>query len=169
MIVSLMRRTWGIHAIVLVLVLGGLLTALTLTNGSDRTGVALVMAFVWVPVAVVYSAVSTIMLLLLRPGRLAVALAHVVALGVVASPLLVPPDVATVVVPAVEAASPQPASISQRIVVRPCMPGRLGHARPRAQAAAGPQDPYTSRTSRSLATVPMASAPMRLNDASSTS
>lgn len=82
MIVSLMRRAWGIHAIVLVLVLGGLLAALALTNGGDRTGVALVMAFVWVPVAVVYSAVSTIMLLLLRPGRLAVALAHVVALGV---------------------------------------------------------------------------------------
>lgn len=77
-----MRRAWGIHAIVLVLVLGGLLAALALTNGGDRTGVALVMAFVWVPVAVVYSAMSTIMLLLLRPGQLAVALAHVVALGV---------------------------------------------------------------------------------------
>jgi len=76
------RRAWGLHAIALTLVLGGLLAALTLTNGSDRTGVALVMAFVWAPVAAVYSAVSTIILLLLRPGRLAVALAHVVALGV---------------------------------------------------------------------------------------
>lgn len=88
-VTSRMRRAWGLHAIVLLVVLGGLLAALTLTNSSDRTGVALVMAFVWIPVALVYSAVSTIMLLLLRPGRMAVAIAHVLALGLgVLAPLL---------------------------------------------------------------------------------
>lgn len=78
MIAWRMRRAWGLHTIVLVVVLGGLLTALWLETG-DR--VALAFAFVWIPVAVVYSAVSTISLLLLRPGRAAVALAHALALG----------------------------------------------------------------------------------------
>ena len=56
---------------------------------GDSTGFALVIAFVWMPVAAVYAAVSTLTLLLLRPGRMAVAIAHVLALGLgVLAPLL---------------------------------------------------------------------------------
>ena len=67
--------------------LGGLLGAMALMDRS--AGFALIVAFVWMPVAVVYAAVSTIVLLLLRPGRAAVAVAHAVALGLaVLAPLL---------------------------------------------------------------------------------
>ncbi len=84
-----MRRLWGLHAIVLAVVLGALLAALALMKRGDSTGFALVIAFVWMPVAAVYAAVSTLTLLLLRPGRMAVAIAHVLALGLgVLAPLL---------------------------------------------------------------------------------
>lgn len=82
-----MRRAWGLHAIAVVVLLGGLLGAMALMDRS--AGFALIVAFVWLPVAVVYAAVSTIVLLLLRPGRAAVAVAHAVALGLaVLAPLL---------------------------------------------------------------------------------
>ncbi|MBL8973926.1 MAG: hypothetical protein JNK56_25265 [Myxococcales bacterium] len=82
-----MRRAWGLHAIAVVVLLGGLLGAMALMDRS--AGFALIVAFVWMPVAVVYAAVSTIVLLLLRPGRAAVAVAHAVALGLaVLAPLL---------------------------------------------------------------------------------
>lgn len=82
-----MRRAWGLHAIAVVVLLGGLLSAMALMDRS--AGFALIVAFVWMPVAVVYAAVSTIVLLLLRPGRAAVAVAHAVALGLaVLAPLL---------------------------------------------------------------------------------
>jgi len=82
-----MRRAWGLHAIAVVVLLGGLLGAMALMDRS--AGFALIVAFVWMPVAVVYAAVSTIVLLLLRPGRVAVAVAHAVALGLaVLAPLL---------------------------------------------------------------------------------
>lgn len=78
-----MRRAWGLHAIAVVVLLG----AMALMDRS--AGFALIVAFVWMPVAVVYAAVSTIVLLLLRPGRVAVAVAHAVALGLaVLAPLL---------------------------------------------------------------------------------
>lgn len=73
-----MRRAWGLHAIVLLAVLGAFVVAIAVNGPGDR--VVLILAFVGMPLALVYTAVSTAMVALLRPGRPSVALAHVLAL-----------------------------------------------------------------------------------------
>ena len=71
-----MSRAWGVHGIVLVVVLAGCLALLA----SNAPSVGLVFAFVWIPFAVVYTAISTGLVAILRPGRGWVALAHALAL-----------------------------------------------------------------------------------------
>lgn len=76
-----MRRAWGLHAIVLAAVLAALLLALWLVvNEGAAGGFVLMAGFVWLPVALVYTAISTLAVALLRPGRGQVALAHAIAL-----------------------------------------------------------------------------------------
>jgi hypothetical protein len=80
-----MGRAWGVHAIVLAGVLGATLAWIA-ASGAD---LVLVAAFVWMPLALVYTALSTALVALLRPGRGWVALAHAVALALAAfAPLL---------------------------------------------------------------------------------
>lgn len=81
-----MSRSWGLHAIVLLAVLAASAAAVT-WDGGDRK--VLIVAFFWMPLALVYTAVSTAMVALLRPGRAMVALAHVIALALaIFAPLL---------------------------------------------------------------------------------
>ncbi len=78
-----MRRSWGLHAIVLVMVLAALLLAMAYTAGGfDEMGFAMLFAFFWIPFALVYTLLSTVIVRVLRPGRPRVALAHVIALAI---------------------------------------------------------------------------------------
>lgn len=82
-----MSRTWGVHAIVLVVVLGASLAYLA----SIAPDFAVAREYLWLPVAVVYAAASTTLVALFQPGRGGVAVAHAVALllAALASPFLV--------------------------------------------------------------------------------
>ena len=73
-----MRRNWGFHAIVLLAVLAASLVVVTWDQGDRKV---LIAAFFWMPLALVYAAVSTATVALLRPGRPWVGLAHVLALA----------------------------------------------------------------------------------------
>ena len=77
-----MRRAWALHAIVLVVVLAALLLAMAYaTGGFDEMGFAMLFAFAWIPFALVYTLLSTVMVRVLRPGRPGVVLAHLIALA----------------------------------------------------------------------------------------
>jgi len=74
-----MARSWGLHAIVLAIVLTVSFTALAVLV-TDRIGYGLILGLVAIPMAGVYAALSTLLLVMLRPGRRAVAIAHGLAL-----------------------------------------------------------------------------------------
>lgn len=81
-----MRRNWGLHAIVLLAVLAA--SAIWMMWGQGDRKV-LIVAFVWMPLALVSAATSTATVALLRPGRARVGLAHVLALALaIFAPLL---------------------------------------------------------------------------------
>jgi hypothetical protein len=82
-----MARIWGVHAIVLVAVLGASLAYLA-GNAQDF---AAAVKFFWIPIAAIYAVVSTALVALFEPGRGGVAVVHVLALvlAAVAVPFLV--------------------------------------------------------------------------------
>lgn len=71
-----MSRTWRLHAIVVLVVLGASLAYLA----SIALDFAMAFSFLWLPVAVVYAASSTALVALVQPGRAGVAVIHAIAL-----------------------------------------------------------------------------------------
>lgn len=75
-----MRRAWGVHFIVVLFVLLPLVLLLAAFERPGSTGFALALAFFLIPLGVVYTLTSTLLVALLRPGHGSVALAHAIAL-----------------------------------------------------------------------------------------